>query len=170
MRINRVALGLALAACAPRPAPQDAGPAPDGPRVRQGAPSPVITLERMACFGRCPVYRISISAEGIVQYEGKINVEHMGPAVDTIPAAQVDSLVQELGRAGYFDFASDYVSNAPACGQYRTDSPTVITSVSTGRRVKLIRHDYGCRDAPAELARLEARIDEVAGSSRWTGR
>ena len=59
--------------------------------------------------------------------------------------------------------------DAPACGQYATDSPTVITSVTAGGRSKTIRHDYGCFDAPRELARLERLIDEVAGTARWVG-
>jgi hypothetical protein len=60
--------------------------------------------------------------------------------------------------------------DSPACGQYATDSPTVITSASAGGRTKTIRHDYGCQAAPRELGRLEQLIDEVAGTSRWVGR
>ncbi len=104
-----------------------------------------------------------------MEYEGKANVQHLGPAVDTIPVARVDSLLQELQEAGYFGFASNYVYGG-ACSRYSTDSPTVITSATAGAQVKLITHDYGCSDAPPELARLEARIDEVAGVTRWTGR
>jgi hypothetical protein len=42
--------------------------------------------------------------------------------------------------------------------------------VRQGGRRKTIRHDYGCFAAPAELARLERLIDDVAGTDRWTGR
>jgi hypothetical protein len=82
----------------------------------------------------------------------------------------VDSLLAALETGGYFGFADAYVMDSPACGQYATDSPTVITSASTGGRAKTIRHDYGCSAAPPELARLERLIDEVAGTARWTGR
>jgi hypothetical protein len=156
-----MALGVVAAACAPRPVPPDNPPATD---------TPVITLERTACFGRCPVYRLSISAAGVVHYEGKANVRHLGAAEDTIPPARVDSLVQELGRLGYFDMAESHLPDSPACGRYSTDSPAAITSVAARDRRKQVRHDYGCRDAPAELAQIEARIDQVAGTSRWTGR
>ena len=44
------------------------------------------------------------------------------------------------------------------------------TSLTVNDRSKRIRHDYGCSGAPPELRRLEQRIDEVAGTSRWTGR
>jgi hypothetical protein len=82
----------------------------------------------------------------------------------------VDSLVEELRQGGYFEFADAYVVDAPGCGRYATDSPTVITSVAAGGARKEIRHDYGCGDAPPGLGALEKRIDEVAGTGRWTGR
>lgn len=158
-----VALGLLVAACGPRPVPSL-------PDTTPASAEPVITLERTACFGRCPVYRLSISAAGVVRYEGKAHVEHLGPAQDTIPPARVDSLVGELDRLGYFGLAEEYVADSPACGRYSTDSPAVTTSVTVDGRRKQVRHDYGCGDAPPKLARIEARIDEVAGTSRWTGR
>ena len=77
--------------------------------------------------------------------------------------------MKALEAGGYFDFADEYVMNAPACGQYATDSPTVITSVTAGGRTKRIRHDYGCFAAPQELAALERLIDEVTGTARWIG-
>jgi hypothetical protein len=151
---------VALAACAPRqPATADVA-----------SPAPVITLERTPCFGTCPVYAVSISMSGRVRFEGRNHVTKQGVATAEIPPARVDSLLHELEAGGYFDFADAYVMDAPACGLYATDSPTVITSVTAGGRSKTIRHDYGCFAAPAELARLERRIDEVAGTARWTGR
>jgi hypothetical protein len=153
-------LAVALAACAPRqPATADVT-----------SPAPVVTLERTPCFGTCPVYTVSISGSGTVRFVGKNHVTKEGEATAGIPPATVDSLLRELEAGGYFDFADAYVMDAPACGQYATDSPTVITSATAGGRSKTIRHDYGCFAAPPELARLERMIDEVAGTSRWTGR
>ncbi len=160
VRLATVALAVASVACAPR-RPAVAGAT---------SPAPVITLERTPCFGTCPVYTVSLTGSGALRFVGKNHVSKEGEASAEIPAASVDSLVRELEVGGYFDFADDYVMNSPACGQYATDSPTVITSVTAGGRSKTIRHDYGCFAAPAELARLERRIDEVAGTARWTGR
>jgi hypothetical protein len=159
MRVATITL--ALAACAPRSVPLGTG--------RFSDPT-VITLERTACFGRCPVYRLSISAGGVVRYEGTANVKRLGAAEDTIPSARVDSLVQEIAQQGYFGFDEEYVNGSPACTRYSTDSPSVNTSVIAADQRRQVHHDHGCSDAPAELARIEARIDEVAGSSRWTGR
>jgi hypothetical protein len=81
----------------------------------------------------------------------------------------VDSLLAELEAAGYFGFADSYVMDSPACGMYATDSPTVITSATRNGETKTIRHDRGCSSAPPGLAKLEQRIDEVAGTARWIG-
>lgn len=134
------------------------------------AVKPAITLERTACFGGCPVYRIAVSPSGQVAYEGKTHVRHVGAAINEIPKQRVDALLRELENAGYFSFANRYTAGEPACGRYSTDSPSVITSVTMNGRTKRIEHDYGCGAAPGALVVLERRIDEALGSAQWTGR
>jgi hypothetical protein len=161
------ALLLLVMACAPRkevpPSAENAAPIND-----QSAP--VITLERTSCFGSCPVYRIAASAAGDVTYEGRANVRRLGTATAQIPVARLQELLSELDRAGYFSFANRYTAAEATCGRYATDSPSAITSVRVGTRTKRIEHDYGCGAAPGALVVLESRIDEVLGSSQWTGR
>ena len=170
--IRRAALllGGAVVACAPR-APAGGDPPPPAADVEVAAPTaPAVTLERTPCFGTCPVYQVTISRVGAVRFLGTHHVAHPGEARAEIPAARVDSLLGALEAGGYFGFADAYVMDSPACGQYATDSPTIITSARTDGRSKTIRHDYGCSAAPPELARLERLIDDVAGTDRWTGR
>jgi hypothetical protein len=159
-----------LTACSPRPPAGDGTPTPDGAPGTAGAEPPAVTLERTPCFGTCPVYQVAVSRSGVVRFVGKNHVAQEGEATAKIPAARVEGLLRELEAGGYFGLADAYVVDSPACGQYATDSPTVITSASAGGRTKSIRHDYGCNAAPGELGRLERLIDEVAGTSRWIGR
>ena len=160
-----------VAGCSPRPPSAGPTPAPYGEpgAAAAAAEPPVVTLERTPCFGTCPVYQVSISRSGAVRFVGKQHVIRQGEARAEIPAARVDSLLHELEAGGYFGFADAYVMSSPACGQYATDSPTVITSASAGGRTKTIRHDFGCSAVPRELGRLERLIDDVAGTSRWIG-
>ena len=158
-----ILLAASLAAChgsVPAPAP-----APDA-----AASTPVISLERTPCFGSCPVYRVTITRGGVVRFVGTRFVAHPGADSAQIESAAVDSLLAELARGGFYEFDEQYVSGAPACGLYATDLPSAITSVDDGSRSKQVKHDRGCSDAPQALAALENRIDEVAGTSRWTGR
>jgi hypothetical protein len=169
--MGRMALLLigVVAGCTTRPPSTGPSPAPYGEPGAASAEPPVITLERTPCFGTCPVYQVAISRSGTVRFVGKQHVTRQGEATAEIPAARVDSLLRELEAGGYFGFADAYLMDAPACGRYATDSPTVITSANAGGRTKTIRHDYGCDAAPQELGRLERLIDEVAGSSSWVG-
>jgi uncharacterized protein DUF6438 len=157
----------ALFAChAPAPAP---APAERAAAADIGA-APAVTLERTSCFGTCPVYRVSISRSGLVRFEGKKHVARAGADTSRVSKGSVDSLLAELEGAGYFDFDDRYVAGARACGLYATDLPTVVTEVTDSTRSRRIEHDRGCSAAPPELSRLENRIDEVAGTARWTGR
>lgn len=159
-----VLVAASLAAChSSTPAP---APAPDAAASEN---TPAVTLERTPCFGRCPVYSVSISRSGLVRWEGKRFVADSGADTARITRESVDRLLAELDQAGYFGLEDRYVSGAPACGLYATDLPSAITSVDDGDRSKRIQHDHGCSEAPRQLAELEKRIDEVAGTSRWTG-
>jgi uncharacterized protein DUF6438 len=158
---------LFLAACAPRTAATPSGQASTEQRPASKA---AITLSRSACFGRCPVYLLSVTPSGAVTYEGKAHVRVVGMANAQIAREKVDTLLSELDKAGYLTFANRYVSAEPACGRYVTDLPTVTTSATLRGRTKRIEHDYGCGSAPGALIVLERRIDEVLNSGRWTGR
>ncbi len=160
-------LALAVAACSPGAPAPGASPASE---PAAAADDPAVTLERTPCFGTCPVYTVAISRSGLVRFTGKHHVAQTGEATATIPPARVDSLLAELEAGGYFDFADAYVMDAPACGMYATDSPSIITSATRDGTTKTVRHDRGCSGAPRELSRLEQRIDEVAGTARWTGK
>lgn len=161
-------IGLALAvACAPRGA---APPPSDRTTNAAVAAESAVSLERTPCFGSCPVYRISVSPAGVLTYEGKANVRLIGTATGQITARNVEALLLELERAGYFTFADRYALSEPTCGRYSTDSPSAISSATFRGRTKRIEHDYGCSAVPGALTLLEKRIDEVLGSGKWTGR
>jgi Domain of unknown function (DUF6438) len=166
-RAATLVLLMHTAACAPR---QTAGTSQESSPAQDPTSAPAITLERTACFGRCPVYRIAVSPTGAVSYEGTANVRHIGAATGQIPADRVTALVSELERADYFSFVDRYTSTELTCGRYATDLPTVITSVTLRGRTKRIEHDYGCGGVPGALVVLERRIDEVLGSAQFTGR
>lgn len=164
-----------LAACvcansvANSPAP--ATPAAEAPPIPQPLPAEtaIITLERTACFGGCPVYALTISGDGTVTYDGKQNVQRVGRATARISPEQVRGLVTEFEQAGYFALSNRYVYGAPSCPLYAADSPSAITSIKLGQRTKRIEHDYGCDGSPAKLRELGRKIDQVVQSGQWTG-
>jgi len=128
------------------------------------------TLERKPCFGTCPVYRISVTGDGAVVFEGVQHVDSIGRFTGRIDRERVVALTRLFDEQNYFGLDDKYAYGEANCRQYASDAPTVITSVTTTDGSKQVEHDLGCFDVPVRLADLERRIDELVGSSRWIGR
>ena len=128
-----------------------------------------VTMQRMPCFGTCPVYTVDITADGTVRFTGENFVDSTGTRTAAIAPDSATALMREMIARGFHDFADRYTYEAKECGSYHTDAPRVILTLNAGGRVKTVEHDYGCSDAPDELRALQERVDSVAGVRRWVG-
>lgn len=61
-----------------------------------------IEMSRSACFGRCPVYTIEISGNGIVRYTGEQNVAVVGNESRNISPEQVSGLLEDFDSINFF--------------------------------------------------------------------
>lgn len=123
----------------------------------------LITLERGACFGFCPIYNIVIYEDGTVVYVGLQNVDVTGVQVSSIETSMVEFLAQQMEYSGYFNWQDEYTT------QLITDQVTVTTSFTWNDRYKqIVRYD-GDPNAPIGLFRIENRIDELVNSAQWVG-
>ena len=125
--------------------------------------SPVITLERTACFGTCPIYTISIFENGEVVYNGEKFVTVTGEQKGQIDPETVAAMVKAFENAGYFDWKEAYDT------QMVTDLPSVITSVTRNGETHRIDHYMGDNATPVALPYLEQWIDVMTNSQLWTG-
>jgi len=121
----------------------------------------VITVDRTACKGRCPVYSLTIDGNGMVIYQGKDYVRTTGLQQATIGQDKVLELAAEFDRVGYFSMNDAYTQVTI------TDSPTVTTSITRGGKTKTIVHYHGDLSAPEQLSALEDKIDQTANSAQW---
>ena len=121
----------------------------------------VITLERTACFGVCPVYKLSIHGDGTVIYEGIRFVRIKGTIKTTIGEDKIQQLVSEFQRTGYFSLEDSYEE------RNATDMPSAFTSLTIDGNKKTVRHYHGDLSAPKELTELENKIDEIINSNQW---
>lgn len=126
-----------------------------------GAQSPVVTLERGACFGTCPIYNLYIYADGTAVYFGINHVAVAGVQTAQIDPSEVEWLVQEMELSGYFDWNDEYTQ------MLITDQPYVTTSISTDDNFKQITRYDGDPNAPVGLVRFEDRIDRIVNSAQW---
>ena len=121
----------------------------------------VITLERTACHGTCPVYALTIYGSGTAIYEGKDFVKTKGRAEITISEEKIRQLVSEFEKVDYFSLNDSYVERVI------TDAPSATTSITIGGKTKTIKHYHGDLNAPKQLTELESRIDEIIDSAQW---
>lgn len=130
---------------------------------------PVITLERTACFGTCPIYKLTIFDNGRVLYEGKDFVKRKGKAEGRITKAALEKLVREFNQIDYLNLDDEYVSEGKNCPEWWTDNPSAVTSLNWKHKQKTIRHYHGCRGSRIldQLTALENKIDEVVNTKRW---
>jgi hypothetical protein len=123
----------------------------------------VITLERTACFGSCPMYTVSIFEDGTVLYNGIRFVDVTGEQTAQIDPETVSTMVDAIADAGYFEWKEDY--DNPMV----TDAPSVITSVTRdGQRHRISRYT-AAEGVPVALPFLEQWIDLMANTAMWTG-
>lgn len=128
-----------------------------------------ITLERTACFGTCPMYKIDITSDGTVTFKGERFTKTTGIAKGKISVADFRQLVSEFEKINYFSLPDSYAPGTPVCPQMITDMPSANTSIRLKGKTKSVAHYYGCGDkgALAQLTALEKKIDEVAGTQKW---
>ena len=124
----------------------------------------VITMERSACFGTCPIYSAKIYADGSVVYVGKEFVKEKGERRFKIAPERVQQLIKEFQRIDYFSLKDRYDTDEN--GNSWTDLPTTITSICLDGKKKKVVNYYG---APQKLDELEDKIDSLAGLYRLLG-
>ena len=129
----------------------------------------VIVLESTDCFGTCPVYKLTISANGSVEFEGRHYVKKKGVVRATIPREQLKYLVAEFESVKYFSLQDHYVSKEDGCTRVWTDHPTVKTSITITGKTKSVEHYYGCEGPPVltQLVALENKIGGAVNVSQW---
>lgn len=163
-------LWLALPAnCAPGVLRNRDAFSPRPPLHQRVSPATVITLRRTECFGTCPVYKLTIFADGKVLYEGIRHVKKKGKAGSRISRAKLDGLIEEFDNVYYFNLRDAYTPGTDACRQSVTDMPSAVTSLTRNGKSKTINHYHGCRGADVLelLTKLEDKIDETVNVNQW---
>lgn len=142
-----------------------------------------ITLERTACLGDCPVYRVTIHGNGKVDWEGIDNVAAMGrlDGKSVVSREKLEQLARQVDDARFFDRNQfGEIEQDPICStagstttcsfsaHYCSDTTHAKITVSRNGRTKAIDNDH-CDDKPG-IDELEETVDQLAGSLELIGR
>lgn len=128
------------------------------PTIIHPLPKPTITeitLERTACFGFCPIYKVILRSDNTATYIGVRFVERQGTYKAYTSGFEYLAKIIEARR--YFSLRDQYTEPV-------TDLPSAITSVVRGKRKTI--SNYG-NSGPIELWEIETLIDGLIANARW---
>ena len=157
----------------PEAAPDASVPFPDGPLAESE-----IILQRGACFGTCPAYKLSVSGDGTVRFStesdgfkgsaAEVHLAYNGSNV-LLPGSHVAHVDPKLVAALFQRFRdAHFFGLKPAYAASVTDLSTQVLTVRLGGQSMRVE-DYGGQGVgmPASVTALEEAVDDVAGSARW---
>lgn len=114
----------------------------------------VISQERSACLGTCPVYQLQIYGNGTVYYEGRAFVSPTGVHLYNISRSEIAKLVSESNRIGFYSLNDRY-------GTFAFDASTSHISILMNENKKDVVIAFG--SVPEELQELQNKIEKAAG-------
>ncbi len=115
-------------------------------------------IERGACFGRCPIYKMKIYNSGYVHFEGIKFCEPLGVNTTQLTKEQMKLLLDKANEIKYKEMEDKY--DMPGV----TDLPTIITSLVIDGERKTVARRYGY---PQELLDLEKVFTQLIETSTW---
>lgn len=124
-----------------------------------------ITIELGPCYGHCPVYSMTVFANGTVEYFGEMFVEVWGPQTASLSMDEIRALFYAIELADFFTLKDSYT--VPV-----TDLPSADIMVTMEGRTKRVSH-YGleCKewesDAPLELCAIEDLLMNIPIANGW---
>ena len=129
--------------------------------------SVVIRLIRHGA-GVGPDYSITIHGNGKVVYEGVDNVIVKGLVESTINDESVISILTEFRESNFFSLNENYII------EDSRDRPYTIISISLPKDnnevvKKRVKYQQGYKNVYQELKKIEDKIQDVVGSTKWTG-
>ncbi|HEY7374584.1 MAG TPA: DUF6438 domain-containing protein [Polyangia bacterium] len=111
---------------------------------------------------RCPVYQVSIFADGSFVYDGVENVAIVGRRIGRLVPEQLNALLSDIEAAGFLDQPDE------CCVCSTTDGfHLVVVEYRPGVARKVIIHDELCGSAPVAINALERAIARQTAIARW---
>ncbi|MGQ9863209.1 MAG: DUF6438 domain-containing protein [Bacteroidia bacterium] len=117
-----------------------------------------VFIERTACKGFCPIYRVQCNAQGEVSYYGERFVGTLGEKKLALPPEKQKALQKILTETDWHAFQDTYDNPGIA------DIPAVILEIRTLQGRKRILCRMNC---PPELTQKIEAMERLLGSATW---
>ncbi len=131
----------------------------DDTTVDLGEKRILIKMQKNPCFGKCPIYDISIYTDGYVEYNGQRFADKLGKYSKEIPTALVHDLYKEFNTIGFMEMIEIFPTKLPDLPKTRiTFHPDAATKHTV----------VGDKYRPEELLALDKKLTDIANSEGWT--
>lgn len=117
------------------------------------ANGPNVELYKGACFGECPVFRLSVYPDGTALYEGQRFTDRMGFYTRQLSEMELTALTQNLSNMHWDEYENYYESQLP---------DLAMTMVEHGNESFKFREE-----APLELKVLSKLLNQMANQGEW---
>ncbi len=146
------------------------------PRQQNDKTDLSLRIKTTACFGKCPIYNLTIQPNGKTIFEGIQDTKVKGKAESNLTQEKMNALIDEIDKADFFSFKVSYEYDSGNCPVFFSDAPSIVISVALRGKEKTISHNYGCEETggkykifPQQLYNLENKINEIVETKRWIG-
>ncbi|MCX6295949.1 MAG: DUF6438 domain-containing protein, partial [Bacteroidetes bacterium] len=118
----------------------------------------VIIFQTTACFGRCPIYTLTINGESkIATFIGERDTEKLGTYTKSISNKELSDFKKAFEDSNFNSLNDEYPGTI-------TDFPYKYITYTNNGKTKKIKERSG---APKELTDLEKLLSEYANSEGW---
>jgi len=125
--------------------------------IRVAGDSPLFYLSKGACFGKCPMFEMTVYGNGRAEYVGKNFTDKLGKYEKKLTADNLKSLKQIFSDSKFSEFPTSYKSNI-------ADLPMIKIGFNSGDSLKVVS---GKENRPDELLKLQIELEKVADAGGW---
>lgn len=118
-----------------------------------------IDFKAEACFGECPIFEMTILADGTANYDAKMFNKQKGQFKTIIKKVQLDSLMTSIENIDFFSLKNSYSTSW-------TDHPTYYLTVSLKNGQTKTIMDYG-PSGPDKLEKVHDLIFSLRETQDW---
>ncbi len=115
----------------------------------------LMTFQKTACFGFCPVFEFRLYRNGVCLYEGKQFTPIQGQFYDLMKESEWQDIKNKVDSVGFFALEDLYPVNEK---EIIMDLPKTITTIFLNGRNKKITNSHS---APQPLKELESLIQQA---------
>lgn len=115
------------------------------------------SINRGACYGKCPIYAMKIYSDGHVELTGTRFMEPIGDFTGQISKEQIQLFMDKAQEIGFFQLEDVYDSPV-------TDIPAITTSIVINGKQKTVMRRVGY---PERIREFENLFDELLKTVDW---